>query len=198
MKIFYFDIETSGLDSKINDILTLSGLIEIDGEVKETIDLKIQPFNWESISDEALKVNGLTREEIKTFLPPREAFLKIQSLFKKYVDPYKKNKTSEDKLLPAGYNVKFDIDFLNQFWKKNNDNYFGSFIDYHALDLASIVLFLKYKGLLKFPGYKLVDVANALGITFKAHEASEDIRITREIGNKIFNMIEVKNEKNIS
>lgn len=192
MKIFYFDVETSGLDPKINDILTLSGLIEIDGEVKETINLKIQPLNWNGISDEALKINGLTREEIKTFDLPIVAKQKLEAFFSRYVDKFKKNKTSEDKLLCAGYNVNFDIQFLEEFWRKNNDKYIGSFLDYHKLDFASIILFLKYKGLLNFPGYKLVDVANALGITFKAHDAQSDILTTREIGNKILNLIEVK------
>lgn len=194
MKLFYFDVETSGLDAKQNDILTLSGLIEIDGEIKDTINLQMQPFNYESISPEALKVNGLTLEQIKTFDKPEIAKQKLEVFFNKYVNKYKKNKTSEDKLLPAGYNVLFDIQFLSEFWLKNGDKYFGSYMDYHKLDLASIILFLKYKGVLSFPGYKLIDVAKALGCTFKAeaHDAESDILVTREIGNKIMKLIEVK------
>lgn len=194
MKIFYFDVETSGLDSKVNDILTLSGLIEIDGQIVDTINLKVQPFNPDTISDEALKINGITREEILTFMPPREAYNKLNNFFCKYVDKYKKNKTSEDKLIPAGYNVKFDIDFLYKFWEKNGDKYLGSFIDYHSLDIAALILFLKYKKVLNFHGYKLVDAAAALGVGFKAeaHDAESDILVTREIGNKIMEIIEVK------
>lgn len=194
MKLFYVDVETSGLDPLTNDILTLSGLIEIDGEVKEAINLKMKPFNWNNISEEALKINGLTIEQIKTFDEPIIAKQKLESLFCKYVDKYKKNKTSEDKLMVAGYNVNFDFLFIEHFWKKCGDKYLGSFLDYHKMDLSAIVLFLKYKGLLQFHGYKLVQVAEALGCSFKtsSHDAESDILVTREIGNKIIDLIQVK------
>jgi len=189
MKIFYFDVETGGLDCKVNPLLTLSGIIEIDGEVKETITLKIKPFKGDLLADEALKINGLTMEEIKTFDEPLIAKKKLEDLFSKYVDKYKKNKTSEDKLIPAGYNVLFDIQFLETFWKKCGDNYFGSFIDYHKLDIASIVLFLKMHKVLDFPGYKLATISQALGIIIKAHDATSDIEATREIAYKLIDKI---------
>lgn len=192
MKLFYFDCETTGLDPRLNDILTLSGIIEIDGEIKETIDLKIQPLNWNSISDEALRINGITKEEMKNFDIPIVAKQKLEAFFSRYVDKFKKNKTSEDKLICVGYNVGFDIQFLEEFWRKNNDRFIGSFLDYHKIDISSIVLFLKYKGALQFPGYKLKDVAEHLGVSLKAHDASSDILATREVGNKLFQMIEVK------
>lgn len=194
MKVFYFDVETSGLDPVRNDILTLSGLIEIDGEIVDTIDLKMQPFDYNSISKEALEVNGLKLEEIKTFDEPLIAKKKLEKFFCKYVNRFKKNKTSEDKLIPAGYNVLFDIRFLEEFWKKCGDSYFGAFIDYHKLDIAAIVLYVKYKGLLQFHGYKLTQIAEALNCVFKgeAHTAQADILMTRDIGNKLLEVIQVK------
>ena len=62
MKILWTDTETSGLNSKENDILTLAGIIEIDNEVKEEFYLEIQPFNYDNISKQALEVNKLTLE----------------------------------------------------------------------------------------------------------------------------------------
>ena len=34
-KVFWFDVETTGLDSKIHDIIQLACIIEINGEIKE-------------------------------------------------------------------------------------------------------------------------------------------------------------------
>lgn len=186
MKILWFDVETTGLDPKLNDVITISIRIEVEGEVKDKLDLKIQPFNWENISPEALATNGITVEEMKTFMHPQEAYRQIVTLFSRYVDKYKKNKTSEDKLIPAGYNVTFDIQFLAEFFKKCGDKYFGAFVDYHKLDVASIVLFLKLNKVLSIEGFKLTEVAKSLEVAMdNAHDAGCDIDATRIIAYKL-------------
>lgn len=190
MKILWFDVETTGLDAKVNDLITISMRVEIDGEIKDKLDLKIQPYNYEAITDEALKVNKITREELKTFMEPKEAHKLIVAFFSKYVDKFKKNKTSADKFIPAGYNVLFDIQFLSEFFKKSNDNYFGAFVDYHKLDIASIVLFAKLHGIIKCEGFKLVEVAKALDVTMdNAHDAGCDIEATRIISQKLIGLM---------
>jgi len=176
-KIFWFDVETTGLDPIKNDILTLSGVVEIDGKLKESINLKVQPFSYENISKEALEVNKLTLEEIKTFEEPKVTHKKLVTYLCKYVDRYDKF----DKFIPAGYNVGFDVAFLFEFFKKCNDPYCGTFIDYHKLDVASIVLFFKIHGFFPFHGYKLEKVAQDLCIQINAHDAQEDILATRQI-----------------
>jgi DNA polymerase III epsilon subunit-like protein len=192
MKILWFDCETTGLNPIQNDIISLAMIIEIDGEVTDKLYLKIQPHSFENISDEALKINGFTREDLKTFLPPKEAHKQIATLLAKYVDKFKKFKTMEDKLIPAGYNVLFDIQFLSEFFKKCDDNYFGSFIDYHKLDVASIVLFLQMHKKIDIKGYKLINVAEYLQASIDAHNAESDIAVTRDIAYKLLNKIEVK------
>lgn len=188
MKIFYFDTETSGLDFVKNDILTLSGLIEIDGKIVDEINLKIQPFSYDNISKEALEVNKLKLEEIKTFDDPKVAHKKLVNFFNKYVNRYDK----KDKLLPVGYNVSFDTNFLFEFFKKCGDKYCGSYLDYHKLDIASLVLFLKINGVFNFHGYKLEQVANALDIPIMAHDSSEDIKATRKVYYKLLEKIRIE------
>jgi len=191
MKYLWMDCESTGLDPKLNDIITIAMIIDIDGKIVDRLDLKIQPKNWDNISPEALKVNGITIEEMKTFMAPSEAHAKIITFFKKYVDQYKKNKTMHDKLIPAGYNVKFDLGFLSEFFAKQGDKYIGSFIDYHCLDIASIVLFLQLHGAIQIPGFKLVEVAKSMNIEFAAHNAMADIETTRIIAYKLMDKIKV-------
>jgi DNA polymerase-3 subunit epsilon len=143
MKVLYFDVETSGLDPIKNDIFTIGGIIEINGEVKEEFYFEIQPFSYENISQQALDVNGLKIDDIKKYMTPQEGYKKIISIFSKYINKYNKS----DKFTCIGHNVKFDIDFLTQFFLKNNDTYLGSFIDYHFLDTMVILNTMLYKKL---------------------------------------------------
>jgi len=189
-KLVWIDAETTGLDSLQNDILTFSVIIEIDGNIKDKLNLKMQPFNYQSITDEALRINGMSVEQIKKFPPAHEAHKKLVALFEKYVDRYNKN----DKLTPCGYNVGFDVEFLFKLFQKCGDPYCGSYIDYHKLDVASLVLFFKIKGLIDIEGYKLVDVCKALDIELDAHKAEDDILATRKIFKILMDKIELKRE----
>lgn len=190
-KIAYIDSETTGLDSLQNDILTLSIIIEIDGQIKDKLNVEMQPFNYQSITDEALRINGMSIEQIKKFPQPHEAHKKIVALFEKYVNRFDK----KDKLIPAGYNVGFDVDFLFKLFQKCGDPYCGSYLDYHKLDVASLVLFFKIHGFFpELEGFKLVDVCKALDITLDAHKAEDDIIATRKVYHKLMDKIELKNE----
>jgi DNA polymerase III alpha subunit (gram-positive type) len=186
MKVLWFDCETTGLDPKINDIITASFLIEIDGEIVDRLDIQMQPRDYAAISPKALETNGLTIEQIKTFPPQKEGYEKIEAFMSKHVDKFKKNKTSEDKLIPAGYNVLFDVNFLVELFKKNGNVFIGGLIDYHKIDVASIVLFCKLYKIINITGYKLVEVAKDLEISMdNAHDAGCDIQTTRIVAQKL-------------
>ena len=187
-KLFWFDVETTGLDPVKNDILTLAGVFEIDGKIIKGISLKMQPFSYENISKEALEINGLTIEQIKTFDEPKVAYNKLVSFLNTCVNRFNKN----DKMIPAGYNVGFDVNFLFELFKKCGDPYCGSYLDYHKLDIASIVLFFKIHGFFDFHGFKLEKVAQALEIPINAHDAKEDILATRKVYYKLMDKIELK------
>jgi DNA polymerase-3 subunit epsilon len=180
-KIFYMDTETTGLDPKSNDIIQLAYLIEIDGEIKEEGNLFVQPFSYENISLEALVVNKKTVEEIKTYPTPIDVYRHLQSILNKYINRYNKL----DKFIPCGYNVRFDIDFLQSFFLKNNDKWFGAFFDYHFIDPMPIINVLNYKGSINLVNAKLITACENFGITIDAHDALSDIKATRELMQKI-------------
>jgi DNA polymerase-3 subunit epsilon len=181
----WIDTETTGLDHSKHDIITMSILIEIDGEIIDSLDLKIRPTNFDNISAEALAVNGFTIDDLKQFPPIEQAHKKLIKLFSKYVDRYNKF----DKFQPAGYNVGFDMNFLAELFKKVGDKYFGSWIDYHKLDVASILQFVTLKGILRLDSYRLVNVAKHFGIEIDAHNAKSDILATRQVCYKLMEFI---------
>lgn len=64
MKLFFFDIETTGVMHWKNGIHQISGIIEIDGEIKESFDFKVKPNPKAIIEPEALKVSGIMEEQL--------------------------------------------------------------------------------------------------------------------------------------
>ena len=195
-KLLWIDVETSGLSCVKNDILTIAGIIEIDGNIAEEFYFKCQPHDWNTINEEALKINGITIEELKSFEHPAVTHQKLINIFKKYVNKFDK----KDKFIPAGHNVNFDVDFLFKFFEKCNDKYCGSWIDYHKLDSIPLLQILALKGAIKLDNFKLETVAKHFGIEFAAHDALADIHTTRTIIKTLLNRIEYKepiNENNI-
>lgn len=180
-KILYFDVETTGLDPVRHDIIQLAGIIVADG-AEEEFEFKIQAVHPENASQEALDVHHYTLEDIAQFTPAREAYNQFTALLSKYVNKFDKN----DKFTPAGYNVRFDIDFLNNFFKKNDDQYYGSFFNWKPADPLPILHFLDYCGKIKLPNYKLTTVCEHYGIEIQAHDALSDIRATREVIKRIY------------
>ena len=180
-KIFWVDTETSGLDSQKQDILQLAYLIEINGKIEAEGNLFIQPFDYTTVDKAALEVNKLTLDQIRKFTPPQMAYKDLTKVLTKYVNKYDKN----DKFSPAGYNVNFDVGFMQSFFKKNNDKYFGSLFNYHLIDPITFLYILDSCGKLKLPNYKLETVATHFKIKLSAHDALSDIYATRSIYYKL-------------
>lgn len=186
MKLIWLDSETSGLCPKVNGILTLSGWIEIDGKRVEDFDFKMKPFPHQVITDEALKCNGLTREQIATFPDPLETHKAIKALFAKYVNSRLYPKPDFYKLVPAGYNVQFDINMIDEFFKNCNDPYLWGTFDYHKLDVMALVCAAVIKGQISPKGLKLVNAAEHLEIAMaNAHDARCDIETTKKVFDRI-------------
>lgn len=184
MKLFYFDTETGGVDTNVCGLIELGYIIEIDKEVKEEGCLKMNPIPLgKELHSQALEVNKLTEQEIQMYPSPLEFYNNLIQVLDKYIDRYNKL----DKFICCGYNVRFDIDMLKQFFIDMGDQYYGSWFDNRPLDIFALIPYLIYKE--KFPelnSYKLENVAYVLGIesdTF--HSALDDVRITREVFNKL-------------
>jgi DNA polymerase III epsilon subunit-like protein len=181
-KLFFFDCETTGLDPLRHDILTLSYIIEINGEFTTAGTLKIRPSNPSTIDPGALLINGLTLDEISSFDPPERAYTWLVAVLSRYVDRY----DPADKFWPVAYRADFDYSFLAEFFKRNSDQYFNSYIRTAMLDPLPIIRMLDYLGVISpLPNHKLKTVADALGIPIQAHNSSSDVAALREIFHRI-------------
>lgn len=181
-KILWFDLETSGLDSVKNGIIQFAALIDIDGDIKETIDLCMNPEGKE-VSPDALQVQGRTFEEVKTYRPALEVRLDIKAAFSRHVDPYNR----ADKFIVGGFNAQFDIGFLEQLWKEAGDNYLRSFLGPLIIDPFRIQGFMEWAGACPTPPRRnLETLCGAWGVELgNAHNALADITATRELALKM-------------
>lgn len=181
MKLFFFDLETTGINPAKHGIHQISGEIVVNGESKEVFDFKVRPNPKAIIEEDALKVAGVTKEQIMAYPPMEEVYGQLIMLISLYVDKFDKH----DKYYLVGFNnASFDNHFLRGFFLQNNDNYFGSWFWSNSIDimvLATPKLFDKRSNMENF---KLSTVAKALGIPVdesKLHDASYDIFLTKAI-----------------
>lgn len=185
MKLFFFDLETTGTKYWKNGIHQISGEIVVDGESMEKFNFKVCPNPKSEIEEEALKVCNVTREQIMSYPSMQEVYTEFVAMLSKYVDKYNR----EDKFFLVGYNnSSFDNYFLKAFFVQNGDNFFYSWFWVNSIDvmvLASHYLMEK-RHLMK--DFKLETVARTLNISLdaeKLHDAEYDILLTKMVYEKI-------------
>lgn len=181
MKLFTYDLETTGINPAKNGIHQISGEIIIDGESKEKFDFKVRPNPKAIIEQQALDVAGVTKEQILAYEPMEVVYKKIVEMLSKYVDKYDK----KDKFFLMGYNnASFDNNFFRGFFLQNQDNYFGSWFWSNSIDV--MVLASQYIGDKRadMDNFKLSTVAKYLGVKVTdemLHDAYYDIYLTNEV-----------------
>ncbi len=180
-KILFYDLETTGVMYWKNGIHQISGIIDIDGEIKETFNFKMQPNPNAVIDDKALAIAGVTREDIESYgIGMNQGYKKFSDILAKYVDKFNK----EDKFFLCGYrNTGFDDPFANAWFKQCGDEYFFSWFWGNSLDV-SVIASDKFKDeRSKMKDFKLSTIAEKLGIVVdpsKLHDALYDVELTRE------------------
>lgn len=175
MKVIWLDAETTGTDPKVNDIVQVAMLVEIDGRLAEEYTACCQPYNWDAIEPSALAVNGLTIEQLRKYPEPKLVYEQIVELVGKHMDKYNK----DDKFTLAGQKVDFDAGFLREFFVKAGDAYYGSWFNNRYVDLLALVRILRYTGQLTLANDRLATICASLSIDLKAHDALEDIHGAR-------------------
>ncbi len=181
-KLFFFDLETTGVRYWKNGIHQISGCIEIDGIKKEEFNYKVKPFSKAIIEDEALKIADVSREDLESYEDMKSVYYQLVTRLNRHVNKYDK----KDKLFLVGYNnAHFDNPFFRAFFVQNGDKYFGSYFWSGAIDVMVLALeYLKDKRS-TLPNFKLMTVYEAITGNKpdedKLHDALYDIQITKEI-----------------
>jgi DNA polymerase-3 subunit epsilon len=185
MKLFFYDLETTGLDSQKNAIHQMSGKIVIDGVEKTTFNFKVRPFIGALIDETALKIGHVTEEQIMLYPSCHQNYIAFVTLIQKYVNRF----DTGDKFHLVGYNnASFDNHFLRNFFKVNKDDYFGSYFWSDSIDVMVLASHYLKNDRHNIYDFKLKTVAKWLKIEVDAkrlHDAEYDIELTEKIYNII-------------
>ncbi len=177
------DSETSGFSSDKNATLQIALIPIIDGKQYEPFVSYVKPHSGAVIDPGALKVNGLTFDQIMNF---PEASMVVQNMTKWW-----SQFNTTFSLL--GHNVAFDRKFMYSLFTRNKCH--GDFIskitsnDFCTLE-ESKKAFLKSKS--KPVSYKLGDLCKYFNIPLdNAHDALVDIKATYTLYENIRSMTQV-------
>ena len=177
-KTLWFDLETTGTDSRFHGIIQFAGIIEIDGVLVDELNIMMQPHPGAVIDAEAMSVHGITANDITGFIPHDEGYRQILAFFDKHVSKFDR----DDKMYPAGFNVRFDVEFLQVMFKRFQTYGIGSYLNWRTVDPLTFLYFLDYTGWISLPNYKLSTVCEHFGIQLdKAHDALHDVKATRDL-----------------
>lgn len=190
-QIYITDTETTGLDPFRNDIIELS-IFRFSDEVQKTWFIK--SVNHDTISPEALRVNGhkiedithKTKAGIEKYKDPASVIVEIENWMQE------DGVSREDRII-AGQNIGFDIVFMREMWRRCNAEDTIPF-DKKSLDTLQIVLLMDLISERKREYYNLSSLIKDFGIKKeKAHRADADVRMTKDLLIEI--MDRVKNNK---
>ena len=134
MKRVYLDVETTGLYHNVNGVHQIAGLIEIDGKVVDTFNYNVRPREDCIIEDAALRVCGVTKEEVLAYPPMQDVYAEFTTLLSKYINKYDK----KDKAFFMAYNSHFDMCFMTDWFRQNGDKYFFSFFFTPHIDVMTL------------------------------------------------------------
>lgn len=181
-KILWLDLETTGLDPVKNGIIQAAFIVEIDGQVKEKRDFKMNPIG-KVLDPQAMAVHGLSEADLASFPPSLSVKKDIENFLAQYVEKFDK----ADKFTAAGYNVDFDLGFLEELWIEAGDRYFYSWVNHFPVDVFKVHPFMEWAGLATAPDRRnLETLAAHYGVPFPdAHNALADIEMTRELALKL-------------
>lgn len=180
--IYVGDTETTGLDSRLHDVIEFS-LYRLNDGAQKTWCLK--PLFPENIDLGSLRINGHKLEDLRhetkagreRYLDPVKMIVDIENWLMEDGVP------TENRVL-CGQNIAFDRDFLQQLWEKcqSKDSFpFGR----RTMDTMQIEFFLDWcKGSMA-EGYSLNNLVKKYGVkNEKAHTAAADVKATKEVFEK--------------
>ena len=191
-KILFYDLETTGLDPEENRITEIAMEYEnLKTCKKDTFHEFIKYDEYPDGYDEVAKITGLTPEILAEKGDTEEnVYNKVIEYLSSKVDRYDRN----DKIITGGYNIaKFDDPFFRAFFLRFGNKYYGSFISFLKLDLLTLFALADiYEVVPKLVNNKLETYKEYFKMDAKSHSAEDDIRITKEIFQRLLNEIAAK------
>jgi DNA polymerase III alpha subunit (gram-positive type) len=167
--LLFIDLETTGLDEDIHEIIEIAALIvhQPDLQVVNSYYTKTIPEHIETADPKALKILNYSSKSWQDAIPLKTALTEIAAL-------------APDCIL-AGWSVQTEWDFLNAATKRLGLSYFYT----HRLLEVSALAFVKFRHDPNVNFLNLPTISNKLDVYLDQHKPDSDIRATFEIFKKL-------------
>jgi DNA polymerase III alpha subunit (gram-positive type) len=184
--LLWVDIESTGLNPVLNDVIQIACVPQINGQLLEEFNGFCQPLNYDAVDQGAVDTHGITVDKMKTFQPQSRALEKFISYLKSF----------NTRFTLAGYNVDFDRKFIGAMFQKHGKNKeYRELFSNNIHDTMVRAKLLKKKKLITSAA--LGSVAQYLGVDLtNAHDAIHDIRATITIDQKLSELIGEESVRN--
>lgn len=183
-KYIVFDTETGGLTSETSLLTAYFAVLDAEFNVVDELDLRLIPDNGIYFVDpKALEVNKIDLAELgKVAIPYKEA----KTILYKFLQ---KN-AGEEKLIPIGQNVQFDI--VRVTTDLISAGSWENFVSRRVLDTMIIAQFLVQIGKIEPEGIGLGKLIEYFNVTVEgnAHEARYDALATAKVYQEMIRVVD--------
>jgi len=185
MQIIFFDLETTGTNTKTSAVTQIGAIKDVGGEIKERFEILLKPHKDAEIDPKALEVTGITMEDLyenPNRVDHKKAYWEFMEFcgFKRNMRVYPSNRA-----FGAGYNIlAFDNPVMHELGFRSGDLYSYAKFHWPVIDVASLAADFLRTDRAKMKNFKLATVAAELGIEVdnsRTHDAMYDIELTRTI-----------------
>lgn len=182
----FSDCETTGFDPVRNDMISVSLIVtDSNHNIIDKYYDEIKPDFNKFYSEEAEKIHGFTKRDMKNFKPRKEACIDMLKFLKPFKD---KNNTPRPFVFHALRN--FDYQFLNWAFRKEELQYSL----WKIIEGGNIFSTIEMARKAGYKDNKLNTWAKRLGVDFSHHLAEDDAKmclnlykhLIKETGNDIF------------
>lgn len=186
MKYLYLSIATTGLDCHLEDIVGISLIIEENNEIIERCTIGIRPRKGRlpsSISEESLRLNGLTVEQLRTFKTPEHACGELLSILKDHSD------NGKNRLSIVGHYNIFSYKFIKNFITFYTEYNISDYISAKSIDLKEVAPFVEYHTGISFKDYKLPTLARYFNLELDTTNIESKVNCILNINKKFKELI---------
>lgn len=180
------DVETGGLDPTAHALLSVGAIIattkEHDLTLVSSFYVPIQPTR--DVTLDALQVNKIKIDDhVANAIPSVKAYQRFITWLRTYVP-------STERPILVGWNVRFDIGFLEQ-WLADHNDHLRNYASYRAIDVQSIMSFFIETGCIPETARGgLAGAAKYFKIdTVHHHHALVDVAMTFAVWHGLWRMV---------
>jgi DNA polymerase-3 subunit epsilon len=179
-KLLILDVETTGLSHFKDSIVEIAAYYYENNKKKKIFNMSCKPKKGSSVEPGSIAAGIVPY----TNMSYEELYWKFIEFLDSIVNKFDK----EDKLILTAYNSAFDEKFIRQFFKDNNNKFYGSYFKTKSLDVLHLAHMHMIVNNIKYDKLNLKSTCENLKVKVdedKTHRALYDVNLTQQVLAKV-------------